>query len=118
MVRDAEEHAAEDAAKRDLATLKNQADSAAYGAEAALKEHDAKLEADEKAKLEAAIGEVKKALAGEDKAAIQSALDGLNAASAVLAEAAKREAPAAGPGSGAASDGPEVVEGEIVDDKK
>jgi molecular chaperone DnaK len=58
MVKDAESHADEDKKKREEVDLRNQADSACYGAEKLLKDMEGKVPADDKAKVEAAMGRV------------------------------------------------------------
>ncbi|MBX7245254.1 MAG: molecular chaperone DnaK [Candidatus Sumerlaeaceae bacterium] len=129
MVKDAEEHAAEDAAKREEMTLRNQADTLIYATERALKDVGDKVDAADKSATEDAIAALRKALEGSDIAAIKSATENLNTVSQKLGEHLYKQAGAPGnqPGPGpqeyagatASKDaGPEVVEGEIVDDNK
>jgi len=80
MVKDAESHADEDKKKREEVDLRNQADSACYGAEKLLKDMEGKVPADDKAKVEAAMGRVREALKGDDIAEVRSAMEGLNGA--------------------------------------
>ena len=86
MVKDAESHAAEDEAKRELIDLRNQADQLVYQTEQALKEHGDKIEADTRGPIEQAINRLKDAQKSDDKATIQSAIDELNKVSHKLAE--------------------------------
>ncbi|MFQ5750617.1 MAG: molecular chaperone DnaK, partial [bacterium] len=62
MVNDAKSHAAEDKKKRELVDARNQGDQMVYQTEKNLKEMGDKLSADEKSKLETAVGRVKEAL--------------------------------------------------------
>jgi molecular chaperone DnaK len=80
MVKDAESHADEDKKKREEVDLRNQADSAVYGAEKLLKDMEGKVPADDKAKIEAAMGRVREALKGDDISEVRSAMEGLNGA--------------------------------------
>ncbi|MCX7021401.1 MAG: molecular chaperone DnaK [bacterium] len=80
MVKDAESHADEDKKKREEVDLRNQADSAVYGAEKLLKDMEGKIPADDKAKVEAAMGRVREALKADDIAEVRSAMEGLNGA--------------------------------------
>ncbi len=80
MVKDAEAHADEDKKKREEVDLRNQADSAVYGAEKLLKDMEDKVPADDKAKVEAAMERVRENLKGDDITEVRSAMDQLNAA--------------------------------------
>jgi molecular chaperone DnaK len=134
MVKDAEEHAAEDAAKREEVTLRNQADTLVYATEKALKDVGDKIDAADRAAVEDAVAELKKALEKNDNDAIKAGIEKLNNASHKLSEQLYKQhgqsagpGPQAGPDGGASSggpsagsspgSGPEVVEGEIVDEK-
>lgn len=77
MKREAEEHAADDLQRAELAKLRNHADSAAYQIEQQLKEHGDKIPADERAKVEAAINNVREVLKGDDADALKKATDKL-----------------------------------------
>jgi len=63
MVRDAEEHAGEDKAKREEIDTRNRADSFVYQTEKQLKDHGDKIPAEVKAPIEQALVALKKALA-------------------------------------------------------
>ncbi len=86
MVRDAEANKAEDHRRFELAQARNSADAAAHATRKALAEHGDKLDAGEKAKIEAALKDVEEALKGDDKAAIESKTQALLAASQKLGE--------------------------------
>jgi molecular chaperone DnaK len=86
MVSDAEEHAAEDKAKREEIELRNQADSLTYTTERTLKEHGDRLEAAERSQVEDAISKLKETLKEGDTEAIKRDMDALQQASYKLAE--------------------------------
>jgi len=77
MIKDAEAHTAEDRRKREEAEARNRADQLVYETEKNLKEMGDKIPADDKAKIEAAIGRVKEALKGSDINEIKSSTDAL-----------------------------------------
>ena len=62
MVQDAEAHKAEDKTRKELVDLKNQADALIAQTEKAISENGDKVEAEEKAKIEAAIADLKETL--------------------------------------------------------
>lgn len=86
MVRDAEEHADEDKARVELTTARNNADAMLHSVEKSLKEHGDSLDADEKAKIEAALDEVRQAVKGDDKARIDESTTALMNAAQKLGE--------------------------------
>jgi molecular chaperone DnaK len=138
MVKNAEQHAQEDQARREQIEGRNQLDSLVYRVEKDSKEWADRLPADAKSRLDSALEGGRQALRTGETEGIQRALDELNqaysAAGASLYQAAGAGAGASGgdategagqPGSGSAagaeSGTPEdVVEAdyEIVDDKK
>jgi molecular chaperone DnaK len=102
LVKDADAHAEDDKKKKELIEVRNQADAMAYSVEKNIKEFGDKVDAAEKAKIEAGIAKVKKAIEGDDIAAIKAAQEELTNASHKLAEAmyAKTAGQQAGPGAG------------------
>ncbi len=78
MVKDAEVHADEDKKRREEVDLRNQADSAVYGAEKLLKNMEGKVPDDDKAKVESAMERVRETLKGDDTNEVRSAMDQLN----------------------------------------
>ncbi|WHQ46856.1 MAG: molecular chaperone DnaK [Candidatus Midichloria sp.] len=66
MVKDAEENASADEAKKILIETKNHADSMIYSTEKSLKEHGNKIPAPDKAAIEDVIKSLKEAMEGED----------------------------------------------------
>ena len=107
MVKDAEAHAAEDQKFRELVDTRNQADGLIHASEKSLSELGEKVTAEERAGMEAALGDLKKAMEGDDKGVIEAKMHALGEASAPLAQrmyaeqeaeqAAAAEAPAPGP---------------------
>ncbi len=100
MRRDAESHAVEDKARRELVELKNQADHVVYETEKHLAEHGDKLEASDKQAIESAKEELKQTLQGEDKAKLEAALGTLQTKAQKLGEVLYKQAtpPPQGPG--------------------
>ncbi len=92
MVRDAEENAEADKAKRELVDIKNQAESMMHQAERSLADLGDSVPADDKANVEAAIADLKEALPSEDKDKIKAKTDALTQASMKLGELAYRKA--------------------------
>jgi molecular chaperone DnaK len=78
MTKDAEAHESEDAAARELAEVRNVADSTIYAAEKALKDHADKITDDIKTAVQSAIDEVKKVKDLGDATAIKSATEKLS----------------------------------------
>jgi molecular chaperone DnaK len=87
MVREAESHASEDKQRKQEIETRNTADALVYSTEKNLREFGDKVKPEDKAAIEAAIGEVRSALAGTDTAAIEAATAKLQEASHKMAEA-------------------------------
>ena len=102
MVKDAEVHADEDKKRVELTQARNNADAMVHSVEKSLKDHGDKLDADEKAKVEAAMNEVREALKTEDQEKIEAATAALTTASQKLGEKMYADAQAAAAASGAA----------------
>ena len=117
MVREAEEHAAEDKKRREEQETRNTAENFAYQTEKLIKDNDDKLPEEVKTEVQADVDALKAALAGEDLEAIKSAQEKLNTSAMKLGEAlsaaTSEEAPAA---DDAASD-EDVVDAEVVEDE-
>jgi molecular chaperone DnaK len=103
MKRDAESHASDDKAKRELADLRNEADTTVWQIEKLMHENAAKLSDGDKAPVQAAIDKVKESLKGNDIAAIRNSLNNLQTASHALAQHLGRSGGDAG---GGGADGP------------
>ena len=121
MQREAEEHAEEDQLRRELAEIRNRADTAAYEADKLMRDQEDKIDEDLKSELTEKIAAVRSALEAEglEKAPLESALDELNATLMKVGErtygAQRAEAEAATAAAGGAPSGPEddTVEGEF-----
>jgi molecular chaperone DnaK len=120
MVKDAEVHADEDKKTLELVTARNQADALIHSTRKSLSEYGDKLEADEKAKIEAAIKDAEEALKAGDKDAITAKTEALVQAAQKLGEKmyadaqAKTQAEANAAG-GKAGGEPAKEEGNVVD---
>src|SRR5205823_13539381 len=86
MVKDAQSHASEDQARRDLIDARNQADSLAYQVEKTVNDNRGKIAVGDLSKIEAAIAEVRRVAQADDRAAIKRATDDLQRASHAVAE--------------------------------
>jgi molecular chaperone DnaK len=126
MMADAEKFAAEDAARREEAEVRNRADTLAYQTEKFLNENSEKVPDDIKSEVESAIADLKKALEGTDTDAIKDATDKAAQASqkmgtAIYAQSqasAASDTPAGDTGGQQATDDDEVVDAEIVDEER
>ena len=95
MRRDAEEHAAEDAKRRELVETKNRAEAMCFDLEKLIKEHADKLRAEDKTAIESAIKTTREAAATDDVEKIKSALSNLEQASHAMSSALYKAAQAA-----------------------
>lgn len=86
MVHDAEAHAEDDKRKKELADVRNQADTLVYTTEKSLKEHGDKLDAAVKENIEKEMESLKQKLTSENVAEIKEGIDKLSAAAQKLAE--------------------------------
>ncbi len=100
MRKDAEEHAEEDKKRRELAELRNQADSMCYQVEKLIKENSEKIQESDKGPLETAIAKARDAAKTEDVAAIKSAIGELEQASHGLSKTLYESQQAAGGAAG------------------
>ncbi|MFJ2989310.1 molecular chaperone DnaK [Collimonas sp. NPDC087041] len=122
MVRDAEANAEEDKRLKEVAEAHNQGDALVHSTKKSLAEYGDKLEAGEKASIEAAIKELEEALKGSDKAAIDNKTAALTTAAQKLgekmyADMQAQQAAAGGAEAGAAGAGAEAKpkEDDVVD---
>lgn len=128
MVREGEEHAAEDKRRREAAEVRNNGETLAYSVEKLLKENEDKLSEGTKSEVQADVDALKQALAGEDDDAVKKAFEKLNESQGKLgqeiyqAQESQAQAGEGAPqdgGQGASSskkDDDDVVDAEIVDD--
>jgi len=136
MMKEAEEHAEEDKARREEAETRNQAEALVFQTEKFLADNDSKLPEEPKGRVKASITKVNEALKGTDVAAIKSAVEELanesqqlgaalyaqnQAAGAAGADGSAGASGADGAGAsgsaGASSDDDEIVDAEIVEDE-
>ena len=122
MVKDAEQHAEEDAARKEEAEVRNNADALVNATQQTLDELGDKVPADAKAQAEEAIAETKSALEGTDVDAIKAATEKIQQAGYKLAEVvSSTEGAAAGAQAAAAETAPadDTIEAdyEVVDDE-
>jgi len=116
MVREAEEHAAEDKKRREEQETKNTAEQMVYQTEKLIKDNDEKLPEDVKTDVQADVDALKAALAGEDIDAIKAANDKLITSSQKLGEAIYASASEETPADATASN-EDVVDAEVVDEE-
>lgn len=121
MVREAEEHAAEDKARREAAETRNTAEQLAYSTDKLIKDNEDKLPDDVKSDVQADVDALKSALAGDDEDAVKTAFDKLSESQQKLGQAiysaeqasASTEAPA----EEADATDEDIVDAEVVDDE-
>ncbi len=128
MVKDAEKFSAEDTKRKELAEIKNQAETLVYATEKSLKDYGSKVSSAEQKDIEQKLAALKEAQKKDDKELIKQAMDDLNKSAHKLAEemykAQTQSASAqnAGPGEASSekktkeektSQGPK--EGEVID---
>lgn len=122
-VKEAEQHAEEDKRVKALIEAKNVADSTIYQTEQSLKEMEGKVSEEDKAKVEAAIANLRTVSEGEDVEAITKATEELNESFYPLAqkmyeEAAAQQAPDEQEGSAQGNDDDDVVDAEYEEVKE
>ena len=120
MVREAEEHAAEDKDRREKAEVRNNSEQLVYSIEKLISENADKLPDDVKGEVQADVDALKTALAGDDDAAVKTAFDALNASQTKLGEAiyaASQMDPTPSEDQQESSNDDDVVDAEIVDDE-
>ena len=119
MVREAEEHAAEDHARRETAEKRNVAEQMAYSVEKLLEENDDKLPDDVKSEVRADVDALKTALAGTDDAAVDVAVERLQASQGKLGDAIyANQGDAAGDETPESTkDDEDIIDAEVVDDE-
>jgi len=126
MVREGEEHAAEDKRRREAAETRNGAEQLAYSIEKLIKENDEKLPEEVKSEVQGDVDALKSALAGDDDDAVKTAFDKLTESQGKLGEAiyASSQADAAAgasetaePTTESTNSDEDVVDAEVVDDE-
>ncbi|MBK6909830.1 MAG: molecular chaperone DnaK [bacterium] len=124
MKSDAKSHADEDKKRREEVDIRNAADALVFQTERQMKELEEKLGADNKAKLEAAVGRVKEALKGSSINEVKSATEDLSSVWQQIAPSLYQDAqqgqPTGAPEESTTTEEPrtESADYEVVDDKK
>jgi molecular chaperone DnaK len=116
MVKDAESHAEEDAARKLEVEVRNNADSLVYATEKTIADLGEKVPEDTKASVNEAIESLKKALGGSDMELIKSETEKLQQASYKLGEIVYQDAQASGAQDGAAAAGADGDSGSAASD--
>ena len=116
MVREAEEHAAEDKKRREDADTRNQAEQAVYSTEKLLKDEADKISEETRAAVQKDVDAVKEALKGDDIEAVKTAMATLSESGMKIGQEiyAKQQADEAATQAAPAQD--DVVDAEIVDE--
>ncbi|MBX3088317.1 MAG: molecular chaperone DnaK [Cryobacterium sp.] len=124
MVREAEEHAAEDKVRREAAELRNGAEQLVFSTEKLLTENAEKLPEDVKTGVQADVDELKSALAGEDDDAVNKAFEKLSESQSKIGEALYQQSETASAtaadsstGEPASADDEDIVDAEVVEDE-
>jgi molecular chaperone DnaK len=118
MMSDAESHAAEDAARKEEAEVRNSADALVYQTERFMTENADKIPADAKANVDEPLAELKKALEGTDTEAIKSAAEKVATASQALGAAMYQSGDMPGAADAGSTSGgdDDIVDAEVVDE--
>ena len=123
MMRDAEQHAEEDKARREEAEVRNNAEALVYQTEKFLADNADKVPAEAKSNVEEPLAELKKAIEENDAAGMRNATDKVAAASQALGAAMYSQAEQDGTAESADAAGEaadmseeDVVDAEIVDE--
>ena len=116
MVREAEEHAAEDKKRREEADTRNQAEQAVYSTEKLLKDEADKISEETRAAVQKDVDSVKEALKGDDIEAVKTTMATLSESGMKIGQEiyAKQQADEAAAQAAPAQD--DVVDAEIVDE--
>jgi molecular chaperone DnaK len=110
MIKESEEHAAEDRTQKDLIDVRNQADNVIYSVEKTLRDYGEKISFEERSEIGKKLEDLKKLKDGTDTAAIKQALDDVQQAVYKLSEAVYKDASQArseGPGQPPPQEGPQ-----------
>jgi len=119
MKKDAEAHAEDDRARRELVDAKNRGDAMIHQTRKSLEEHGEKVSAEVRSGIESSISNLESALKGEDKDAVEKAMTELEKSTMELGKIVYEEAAAqAGsgePGAGAEADGRGAADSDVID---
>jgi molecular chaperone DnaK len=115
MVKEAEEHAAEDKKRRELVEARNQADSMIHTTEKSLSELGEKVSSTDKESIEKAVADLREAMNNDDADAIKAKTQALSQASMKLGEAIYRASQAEAGGEGGEAGAGRGPEEKVVD---
>lgn len=122
MVKDAEDHADEDKARKEAVDARNEADALVFRAEKSLTDYKDRLPDAVSQEIEASVEKLKTALKGEDIAVIRSATAELNTVIQKIGEQMQQNAPNAAPAAEAPEsekkDDIEEAEVEVIEDEE
>ncbi|WBU37309.1 molecular chaperone DnaK [Homoserinibacter sp. YIM 151385] len=128
MVREAEEHAAEDKARRESAETRNNGEQLVYSVEKLLQENAEKIPEDVKTSVQTDVDALKTALSGDDDEAVSTAFANLSTSQTKIGEAIYQSGQDAQAAQDSAAGGPrpadekaddeDIVDAEIVDDEE
>jgi molecular chaperone DnaK len=124
MVREGEEHASEDKARREAAEVRNGAEQLAYSTGKLITDNAEKLPEDVKTEVQADVDALNTALASDDEAAVKTAFDKLTESQQRIGEAIYKHQeenpePAEGEEAPAEENSDEdIVDAEVVDDEE
>jgi molecular chaperone DnaK len=127
MVREAEEHAAEDKARREAADTRNGAEQLAYSVDKLIADNADKLPEEVKTEVQADVDALKKALESQDNDdEVKTAFEKLQTSQTKLGEAIYSQAQQDGAQAGPSADGTgpapaadeDIVDAEVVDEEK
>jgi len=115
MMREAEQHAEEDKARREEIEVKNSAEGLVYQTEKFLADNADKVPADAKANVDGPLEELKKAIEANDIPGMREATDKVAQASQALGAAMYTMSQEAGGSEGAAEDAADTAEDDVID---
>ncbi|WP_208441254.1 molecular chaperone DnaK [Bartonella raoultii] len=120
MVKDAEEHAAEDKKRREGVETRNQAEALIHSTEKSLKEYGDKVSSEDKEQIETAISDLKSALDGTDTEEVTTKMQKLAEVSMKLGQAMYEASQATAANTEADTKDDDVVDADFeeVNDKK
>ena len=117
MVREAEEHAAEDKKRREEAEARNSAEQLVYSTEKLLADNADKLPEDVKTEVQGKVDDLKKSLEGTDADDVKAKTAALSTAAQKIGEAIYSQAQTEAPAADATPSDDDVVDAEIVDEE-
>ena len=115
MVKDAELHAAEDKARREMVDAKNQGEAMIHSAEKSIAEHGDKVSEADKSAITEAVASLKTALEGEDVEHIKAKTNELVQASMKLGEAMYKAQQASAEGATAGGEAGHAPKDDVID---